>query len=470
MVDNKRDEFVPWRELLNSQYGVSLVLVCMGIWLHAADSLIVATMLPAIVDEIGGLGLVNWSVALYSLGSIIAGAMSAVLTIRFGLRLPMAGAALMFGLGCILSAIAPEMWLLLLGRLLQGIGGGGLIAMSFVAVSILFPKRLIARAMATISTLWGISAFLGPLIGGFFVEYANWRFCFWFFAAQAVLLFAWILFGAKVPEKQTDGVGNNIPFIRLVVLLAGVVFIAYGGVDISPLRTTLLIVAGLSCLLLFLRLDTKEDGTHLLPSRAFDLRSPVGAALSMILALSIATMALSTYGPLLFILIHGVSALGAGYIVACSAFGWTIMAVLVSGSPEKHDGKYIAWGMLIASLSIIGFAYSVPAGPIWLIAVFAALEGGGFGVAWTFILRRATAGASPVEAQRISAAIPTVQRLGHALGAAYVGIVANAVGFESVTTSIQGAIAAKVIFLSCLPFAAIGLIAMIRLVRQPNTS
>ncbi|NQU59091.1 MAG: MFS transporter [Rhodospirillales bacterium] len=466
MLDNKQDEFVPWRELLGSGYGVSLMFVCMGVWLHAADSLIVATMLPSIIDEIGGVAFVSWTVSLYQIGSIIAGAMSAFLSMRLGLRRPMAGAALMFGLGCLVSAIAPEMWILLIGRLLQGFGGGGMVAMSFVAVSVIFPKRLIARAMAAVSTLWGVSAFLGPLIGGFFVEFANWRIGFWFFAAQAVLFSCWILLAAKMNEKPTDGVTRKPPFVRLGILSTGVVLIAYAGIDITPLRSTLLIIAGLSCLLLFLHFDAKHDETRLLPFRPFDVRWPVGAALSMILAFSIATIAISTYGPILIIFIHGVSALSAGYIIACSSIGWSVVAVLVSGSPKKHDGKLIACGMLILTISIIGFYFSVPSGPIWLIAAFSLMEGAGFGMAWTFILRRTATLAPPHEMQRISAALPTVQRLGYALGAAYVGIVANAVGFEEITSSAEFAHASKMIFLSCLPFAAIGLIAMTRLVRQ----
>jgi len=141
--------------------------------------------------------------------------------------------------------------------------------------------------------------------------------------------------------------------------------------------------------------------------------------------------------------------------------------VLVSGSPEKHDGKIIVLGMVIVTVSILGFIYSVPNGPIWLIALCSTLEGGGFGMAWTFILRRTTALASPVEAQRISGAIPTIKRLGYALGAAYIGIVANAVGFLDVDSTGNTANIAQTIFLSCLPFAAIGLLAMLRLFRQP---
>lgn len=186
----------------------------------------------------------------------------------------------------------------------------------------------------------------------------------------------------------------------------------------------------------------------------------------MILSMAMATIAVTAFGPILVTAIHGVSALTAGYIVACSSIGWTVMAVLISGLPERSDRLLIALGMTVVALSILGFVQAVPNGPVWLIAVFAALEGGGFGMAWSFILRRTIALADANEVQRISGAIPTIQRLGYALGAAYVGIVANASGLLSMETAVDAASVARWVFVSCVPFAAIGLIAMSALVRD----
>jgi hypothetical protein len=87
-------------------------------------------------------------------------------------------------------------------------------------------------------------------------------------------------------------------------------------------------------------------------------------------------------------------------------------------------------------------------------------------MAWTFILRRTMAVADAGEVQRVSGAIPTIQRLGYALGAAYVGIVANASGLLSMETAADAAKIARWVFVSCVPFAAIGLIAMSVLVRD----
>lgn len=460
------ETFVSWREFVGSPYAASLALVCLAVWLHAADSLIVATMLPSIVSEIGGAALVGWSVSLYEIGSIIAGTASALLTMRFGLRRPMSLAAHLFGFGCILSAVSPTMPLLLAGRALQGIGGGGLVAMGFVAVGLIFPRRYIARAMAAVSTLWGVSAFAGPLVGGVFVEYATWRWGFAFFACQAFALALWIALRSEANVTPSTTAATGFPVGRLSLLCLGVVLVAFGGVEVSTLRTVPSVAAGFVCLTGFLWLDERAGSNRLLPPRPFDPSHPSGATLLMILSMSMATIAITAYGPLLATTIHDLSALTAGYIVACSSIGWTVVAVLVSGLPERFDRLMIAFGMAVVTLSIFGFFHTVPNGPVWLIAVCAAMEGGGFGMAWTFVLRRTTRLACADEVQRISAAIPTVQRLGYALGAAYVGIVANASGLLSIDTTEDAAKVARWVFASCLPFAAIGLAAMSALVRD----
>ncbi|WP_353641445.1 MFS transporter [Mesorhizobium sp. WSM2239] len=197
--------------------------------------------------------MVGWSVSLYEIGSIVAGAASALVTMRFGLRAPMSMATALFGFGCIISAVSPTMPLLLTGRALQGVGGGGLVAMGFVAVGLVFPRRYIARAMAAVSTLWGVSAFAGPMVGGFVVEYATWRWGFAFFAGQAFALALWIVLRSDTGTTRFTADAAEFPVRRLSLLCLAVVLVAFGGVEVSILRTVPSVAAGLVCLIGFLR-------------------------------------------------------------------------------------------------------------------------------------------------------------------------------------------------------------------------
>ncbi len=118
-----------WREIAATGQLAGFSLLCLGVWLHAADSLLVATVMPAAVAEIGGILFVNWALALYTMGSILASALTGSVTARIGLRSSLALAAVLYAAGCAVSAVAPSMAILLVGRLLQGLGGGAMVAL-----------------------------------------------------------------------------------------------------------------------------------------------------------------------------------------------------------------------------------------------------------------------------------------------------------------------------------------------------
>jgi len=123
-------------------------------------------------------------------------------------------------------------------------------------------------------------------------------------------LSAWIAFGLTVRDRPArDGDRSPKWTPHLALLGAGVVLIAYAGVEVAPLRTAVFVLAGTLCLIGFLILDGRRDQARLLPRRPFSLGAPGGSALVMILSLSIATIAITAYGPLLIVALHGASAL-----------------------------------------------------------------------------------------------------------------------------------------------------------------
>ena len=449
-----------WRELREARGLVPLLVICSGVWLHAADSMLVATMTPSIVAGIGGARLVAWMIALYEIGSIVAGAAGAVLSLRHGLRPTMVTAAAVYLLGCVISALAPAMPVMLMGRLVQGAGGGGLMALALISVSRLYRRDLMPRVMAAISVLWGTSAFVGPLIGGLFADAGHWRGGFWFFAAQAAAL-ALLMGRAAAFDAAGEGrADETLPVRRLALLSFSVIVVAFGGIRIGPVATPLGVVAGLVALLLFLRFDgAARAGDHLLPRHALDPRDRVGAGLLMVLLISAATIPLGVYGPLLLTRLHAISALHAGYVLAVELVAWSLMAVLVARVPERRSRLMIGVGTAIVTAGIAGFVVTVPQGPLWRVIACAAFQGGGFGIAWTFVLARMTAMAPPGERERVAGALTTLQQLGYAFGAAYSGIAANAAGLGNSMTLSRTRDVGFWIFSASLPLALAGLLA-----------
>jgi MFS family permease len=373
-------------------------------------------------------------------------------------------AALLFGLGCLISALAINMPVVLMGRLLQGAGGGVLVSLGFIAARALFPSHLLPKVMAATSTLWGASAFLGPLLGGLFVEYASWRWGFAAFAIQAIAL-ALFVRGQKIPSDKTTktdeptGTRRSVPWLGLAVLSLSVLCIAMASINVRPLQSSAFILAGLVLAVLFLKVDARAGASRMLPARPFDLRTPVGAALLMLACFCTATVTNSVYGTLLLTRLHGVSALVAGYVLACAAFGWSITAFVVNNSAEEKDAKMIGTGMTAVAVSLVAFSFVYPVGPVWSLAMIAGLSGAGFGMSWTFILRRTTSLVEEAEIPRVTAAITTVQRVGYAFGAAYIGLVGNALGFEETSDPITLGELARSLFMSCFPFILVGLVA-----------
>ncbi len=465
MTESSTQERVGCSEILTREHVPALILVCFGIWLHAADSLLVATMLPTIITDIGGDSLASWAFALYEVGSIVTGAASGLLATKLGIRRPMIIAATAFALGCFVSALAPNMVVMLLGRALQGAGGGGLVAFAFIAVAVLFPTRLVVRAMAAVAMLWGIAAFLGPLFGSLFVTYSDWRIGFAFFGAKACFLVVWIIFGPQIVERTPiEQTTQRFPVWRLMLLCVAILLVAFSGIEIHPVRTPFLAAAGVAALAFFVILDGRRRSNRLLPARVHDLRRPENLTLCLILLLHLSTTGLITYGPFLLIAIHGATAVTAGYAIACISVGWTVAAVAVSGVPESRDLRFITIGVLMVVCSVPGLLFSVQFGPIWLIFIFAALEGAGQGASRAFLVRRALMHAGPDDRERISGAMPTISRIGYALGATISGILANSADFTVRADAEQAARFASYIFMGSLPFAALAAIALIVLV------
>ena len=157
-----------WRELVAREHLPRLLVLCLAVWLHAANTMLAATTLPDAVGEIGGLRFISWAFALYLTGSIVAATAVSAFVAGHGLRRTMLVSTLLYTLGCIICASAPVMPVLLAGRIVQGLGGGALVALVFVAQHHFFPNRLVPRVIACVSVVWMASALCGPLIGGAF--------------------------------------------------------------------------------------------------------------------------------------------------------------------------------------------------------------------------------------------------------------------------------------------------------------
>jgi MFS family permease len=462
MTDESQDPLT-WRELLQTGMLWQFAFLCLGIWLHAADELIIATMAPAIVADIGGLELVGWAFALYEIGAITAGVSAGWLVARSSLKTVMIAAAFTYMIGCIISALATTMPILLAGRILQGLGGGGLIAVAFVATESLFPRRAWPKLFAIMSVVWGSSAFGGPLIGGLFATYGLWRWSFWAFAIQAAFLILAVSLIIRMPRKSASVDGKRMPIVRLLVLTASIVLIAAAGIDVDPVTSPLCLTAGVVMLYFFLKRDSASQGNRLLPARPFAWSTRLGAGLTMVFLMTLSTIPFSVYAATLLGKLHGISPLMAGYIIALESIAWSTLGLLVASAQKRYEALLVRLGMSLVLLGSIIAMFTMARGPIPLLLLCPILMGAGFGMSWPFIVGFIVEEAPPQDRSIASAAVPALQRAGYAIGAALAGIVANWSGFSNGLTEAAALSVAFWIFAAFIPPAALGVVAAFRM-------
>ena len=453
-----------WAELFRSGHGGALAMICLGIWLHAGDELMVATVTPTLVGEIGGDAWIGWLTALYEVGSITASALGAWLALRLGVRGALVAAGLVYTAGCVISGVAPTMAVMLSGRLLQGMGGGGIVAISLVFAWRIFPGRLLARAVAAISLVWGVAAFVGPMVGAVFVEWGEWRGAFFFFAAQA-LAYA-VAVGVFAPKAGSED-DAPFPLFRMAVLAAGVVAVASGGIIVAAGPALAAVALGIALIGLFLKLDARAGPARLLPTGA-GAATPAGATMALVFGLSSGASALLIYGPVLIGIIHGLSAFTIGLILVLESVGWSIAALMVAGADSKTEARLIVGGAAVVVIGMVGTGWTIAYGPVWALPVFATLQGAGFGLSWTFVLRRGGAIVAADDSERVAAAVNTVQRFGYALGAAAIGIAANRAGLAIEMDADTARRVTLAVFGLTLAPALAGLAAALLFVRYPE--
>ncbi|TIU53006.1 MAG: MFS transporter, partial [Mesorhizobium sp.] len=185
---------IDWPALWANGDLARFCFISLGILLHATNETMIATVMPAMVGDIAGVQFVGWSLAVYELGAIVAGAAAGRLVSFVALRTNMMAAALLYAAGALVCATAPSMPVFLAGRLVEGLGGGALVSLAFVSVKRLFPRNIWPQLFGIISAIWGVAAFSGPMLGAIIVDFLSWRWAFGVFtfggAAMALASFA----------------------------------------------------------------------------------------------------------------------------------------------------------------------------------------------------------------------------------------------------------------------------------------
>jgi EmrB/QacA subfamily drug resistance transporter len=415
------------------------IALFLATFVAAMDVSIIATALPTVVGELGGLPLFGWAVAAYLLTSTVSMPLYGSVADRYGRR-PVTIAALgLFLLGSLLGGFANSMPELIAFRALQGLGGGGILTLTATIAGDLYPLEQRARVEGIISGIWGLAAIVGPLIGSIIVSQTSWRWVFWInppLALVAAAILAVAFHERDVARRRhTDYLGAVLLTAGLTTLLLALV---QGGREgfAGPLVLGLLAAAAV-LLALFGALERRVPDPvvplRLLRQRVLGLTSLGG------LVLGACTYGATFYLPLFVQGAQGGTARDAGLATATISVGWTVGSLL-GGRALLELGLQSAALLGLGLLSLGGTLLALlgSATPLAVVAVSGLVLGLGLGIAATVFIVAVQSASAWEERGEATALQELARSIGGTVWVSAQGAVLGAVaGAALATASVQ---------------------------------
>ncbi len=396
--------------------------VMLPMFLAAADQTLLATATPAIAAELGGLRDTTWVSVAYLIAMTATVPLYGRLGDRYGRRDTLLMAITVFSVGSVACGLAASLAMLVAARVLQGLGGGGLMVMSQALIGELVPPRERARFQAYFATNFTLANVGGPLIGGLVVHHASWR---WLFLVNLPLcsVAGWRLLrlprGTGNPEATVADPVGALGFAAAVT--ASLIWATFAGYRF-PVASATSVALGVGSLLFWAWLIRRELGRRepFLPIEL--LRDPSIRALSLtIVAFASCLFALIFFLPVLIQIGHGADATQAGALLLPLTLG-IVAGSTLTGRIVSRSGRPVEMpvaGLCISCVALVLMG-ALPARS-GLVAAFGALCGFGFGSVMPSaqIISQTLAGRERLGA---AAAIVSLSRyLGAALGTAAFG-------------------------------------------------
>ncbi|MCZ4520604.1 MFS transporter [Rhodococcus ruber] len=427
-----------WRQLLSARYVGTATVLAGGVALYATNVYLTTSLLPTAIDEIGGQRYYAWTATVFLIASVISSMLVSNVLAACGPRGAYLIGLTIFALGTVVCAVSPTMELLLVGRTIQGSGGGLLAGLGYAVINAALPQHLWTRGAALISAMWGVGTFAGPAIGGVFAQFGAWR------SAFGVLVVAALAVATLVPKalpahtsEPTES--SPVPTWSLTLLTTAALLVSVAGVMPNLAITAAMVAAGVLLLIAFVAADRRAPH-GVLPPSTFSASSLKWVYLTIVVLAVASTV--ETFIPLFGQRLAGLAPLAAGFLGAALALGWTLGEIPSASATAPHIVRRIVIGgpiLVAVGLCTMATFLTDRAGAglitVWVVGLIVA--GVGIGIAWPHLAVGAmTSVTEPGEGARASAAINTVQLIANAFGAALAGVLVN-LGESSTLRSAQ---------------------------------
>lgn len=416
----------PMPDLTHRERTIVIIGLMTGLLLAALDQTIVATALPTIVSEFGGIGHLSWVVTAYLLASTASMPLWGKISDLHGRKRIYQTAIVLFLAASMLCGLSQSLWQLIAFRALQGVGGGGLMSLTFTIVGDIVPPRERGRYTGYLTGTFALASVLGPLIGGVLTDHLSWRWVFYVNMPIGIVALFVTDIVLRLPfrkaEHRLDFTGSGLLVLSVVSLLLATV---WGSVEYgwgSPVTVGLYVLSVLAAAV-FIWWE-RRVAEPVIPLRMFN-RPGFSSSVAMAFLAGAAMFGAIVYLPLFFQGVQGRRATNAGLLLLPLMLALMI-ASLVVGRLTTRTGRYKIFPMIGAIVAAVGLwllstmdpATGRVASSMWMIVL-------GFGVGATLsVLTIAVQNA--VEMRDLGAGTASVnffRTLGSTIGVAVFGTV-----------------------------------------------